>query len=232
MRSDGPPRPAWDLSGPIREGGWSYADLPALSRMARFRRETQTGVEADGFETERLVLDTHTGTYLETSAHLVSGGRRLDSLPAPALFFRAWLLRLPPLGPRGWVSAEELERFAPAFAPGDALLVDTGWGARWDDPGFVADAPAYLPECAGWLRDRAPGLLGVDVPCIDSPRPGEPRTSILADLFARDGVLLAPARLDRIPAGAPPGPFELAALPLAVQGACAAPCRAVLRGAG
>ncbi len=221
---------AWDLSGPLRQGGWSYADLPALAgSMARFERRLQTAVDPDGFETERLTLDTHTGTYLETSAHLVPGGRRLDSLPAGAFFFRARVLRLPALPPRGWVGAEDLERHAPATEPGDALLIDTGWGARWNAPGFVGDTPTYRPECAEWLRGRRVGLLGVDVPCINSPRPGDPGTRILDDLFAADGVLLAPVRLHHLPDGALEGPLELVALPLAVEGACAAPCRAVLR---
>jgi kynurenine formamidase len=92
----------------------------------------------------------------------------------------------------------------------------------------VAETPAYAPECAAWLRDRAFRLLGVDVPCIDSPRAGDPATTILADLFARDGILLAPLRLHHLPDGVD-GPLELVALPLAVRGACAAPCRAILR---
>jgi arylformamidase len=219
-----------DISGPLFPGMWSYADLPQFrDTMSRFALERQTEIGDQGFESHRFSLDTHTGTYLETSAHLVPGGRRLDSLAAGDLVLPAWVLRIPPVEPRGWITAEALERSAPPLRAGDALLIDSGWGSRWNGAGYVTEAPAFHPDCTEWLRTVDCRLLGVDVPSIDSPREGEPGTRILAHLFERDGLLLAPVRLHELSDALLYDRLELVVAPLPLQRVSAAPCRALVR---
>ncbi len=227
-----------DLSGPLFEGMWTYNALPGLdTRLPEYALEQVTWVDRTGFESFRFVMSSTSGTYLETSAHVIARGSSpgivlplLDDL-TPADFFRpAVVCHVPHKEARQLIRGAELEAHCPPVQEGDALLIECGWGAEWRSPGYVTDGPSFHPDCLPWLLEQPFSLLGVDVPCIQSPWPlpdeAQYDGNMLLPVFERGVLLLAPLiNLDKVQA--PRG--ELMVFPLRVEGVSGEPCRSVFR---
>jgi kynurenine formamidase len=125
------------------------------------------------------------------------------------------------------IGTDDLEAHDPGIADGDALIIDTGWGSRWDSPGYVGDAPAFAASTLAWFMAKPFSILILDTPvmeCLWCQEEGraEEHGDLLAPLYARGMLLIAPVRnLDQIelPTG------TVISLPLAVEGVCSAPSR-------
>lgn len=91
---------------------------------------------------------------------------------------------------------------------------DTAW-----NPAFTA----YAPEAVEWLAARGVRLIGIDTPSVD---PADSKALHSHQQLRRHELrVLENLVLD----GVPEGDYELIALPLKLQGACASPVRAILR---
>jgi kynurenine formamidase len=220
-----------EMSGPLYPGMWSYNGLPGLdTRLPEFQVEQVTWIERTGFESFRFTLSSISGTYLETGGHVIEGDRRINAL-SPTDFIRpAVVCHVPRKGPREIIRRAELEANCPPLQAGDALLIECGWGSQWRSPNYVLDGPGYHPDCLPWLLAQPFSLLGVDVPCIQSPWPLPDGTgyegNMLLPVFQKGVLLLAPlVNLDQIEVTR----GELMAFPLRIEGVSGAPCRAYFR---
>ena len=94
---------------------------------------------------------------------------------------------------------------------------------RFPHDAWDKDFKAIAPEVVARLRDAGAVLIGTDTPSLD------PQTSKTMDahheVLRGDMHILEGLVLDDVP----PGPHELIALPLAIEGADASPVRAILR---
>lgn len=219
-----------ELSGPLTPGQWDYnvlelsgAEMPAVQAL-----EVAT-IARNGFSAHELRMSTLSGTYTETSAHLLQDGPSVDALDLRELIRPAKIMRLPEMGPRGLVEPEHLERHAVEIDPGDALLIDTGWGPRWDQPGYVRDAPAFSVRTLDWLVAQPFSILGLDTPVMEcqwcaAEGRDDDAGALLEPLYRRGMVLLAPlVNLELVHAAS----GTLMTFPLRMQGVCAAPSRTV-----
>lgn len=227
-----------DLSGPLFEGMWSYNALPGLdTRMPGYEVEQVTWVDQTGFESFRFVMGSTTGTYLETSAHVIDrssplgeGAPLLEDLAPADFIWSAVVCHVPRKDARQLIRRAELEAHCPPVQEGDALLIECGWGAQWRSPRYVSDGPSFHPDCLPWLLEQPFSLLGVDVPCIQSPWPlpdgAQHDGNMLLPVFQRGALLVAPlVNLDRVQVTR----GELMVFPLRVEGVSGAPCRAIFR---
>lgn len=214
-----------DLSGPIRNGMWRYPDpYPAPSI---------TEIPAPDWldypiYSQHVSMAVQTGTYLETAAHLDRRRPTIDRVDlaslvlVPAVVVRVAAEPGEEIGLGALQRALEQDERRPASLAGTALLVSTGWDRAWDDPGYVTDGPFFATDVIEWVVERArPSIFGADLPRFDSP--SEPRNHLVT-FFESDVLMLAPLRnLGAVP----DEPGSLIALPLAIDGACASPVRAV-----
>ena len=142
----------------------------------------------------------------------------------------AVVCHLPRKGAGELVRRAELEAHCPPVEPGDALLIECGWGTRWDSPDFVSGTPSYphrLPAVAPGAAVRPAGGRCAATPdgTVDT-RGGRLEPAHVDAHFRRGALLLAPlVNLDQIAVER----GELIALPLNVRGINGAPCRAVFR---
>jgi arylformamidase len=217
-----------DLSGTLENGLWGYHELPGLENvLPPFRLDAAASIEKDTFFSSRFSATTLSGTYLESQAHIIEGGKTLDEYPADRFILPARIVKLPPQPPKALIDGEMLARHAPKMEKGDALLVATGWGAMWNKPGYVLRCPNMRRSALEWVLDRGISLFGVDVPCIEaswSDDDAAEKGSLLRRLFEMDILLLAPLiNLERTRSET----GTLICLPLKLRGTSGAPCRAV-----
>ncbi|MFO7833541.1 MAG: cyclase family protein [Halohasta sp.] len=191
--------------------------------------EPTATVEADGYRTTAIEIDSHAGTHVDAPAHMLADGATIDELPVDTFRFTARLADCRPLDPRAEIGVETLI----AALDGDLdeavdlLVVRTGWDDHWGTDRYF-DHPYLTREAAEWLADR--GLhLGIDALNVD-PTPTDAATSaeptgypVHHALFSSDRLLVENLR----GVGRLPSRFELHAYPLAVRDGDAAPVRAV-----
>lgn len=218
-----------DLSGTLENGLWGYHELPGLDGVVpRFSIDVAATIAKNAFFSSRIEMSTITGLYLESQAHIIDGGKTLDCYGPERFLTPAKIVKLPPQPPRAQIDADMLEAHAPQVSRGDALLIATGWGSRWNTPGYVLECPNLKRSALEWVISRGPGLLGVDIPCIESSwseDDGASKGSLLREMFARDMLLLAPlVNLEKVEGNQ----GTLVCLPLKLKRASGAPCRAVL----
>jgi arylformamidase len=172
----------------------------------------------DPFTLTALSTGAHAGTHLEGPAHFLAGGATVDELPLEAVLGPCRVLDL------GRVAVLDEVHLRPHhIRRGERILLKTlnssrPWATLPFDPGFVALTPA----AARFLAERGVRLLGVDGPSVGGPQDGAEVHRVLLGA----GVWLLEA-LDLSQAAA--GRYDLACLPLRLQGAEAAPARVALR---
>jgi arylformamidase len=163
-----------------------------------------------------ITMSPHVGAHADAPLHYANDAPAIAELPLDTYLGPCRVIHA--IGAAPLITVEHL-RHAEAGLPPRVLVrvcqrADTVW-----NPAFTA----YAPEAVEWLAARGVKLIGIDTPSVD------PADSKALDshqqLRRHDLRVLENLVLDEVPAG----DYELIALPLKLQGACASPVRAILR---
>lgn len=248
----------YDLSRPMQAGMPQSPNHPEF-RHALPRRHGDS-VRADGGSaaSDILVLGTHVGTHVDALCHVSHDGRLHGGHDAAAAqvggrfsvhgaetilptVCRGVLLDVPAVlgvatcAPGYEVTAADLDAAAEAqgtpLQPGDAVLVRTGWGTRWDDRtaylGHDSGVPGCGEEGAKWLASHEPSFVGGDTIAFEQLKPGAGHALLPAHrvLLVESGIsIIETMQLEELAAtGVREFVFVLASLPLV--GATGSPVR-------
>ena len=148
-----------DLTHPIT------ADMPVYPGTTSPVIEVANTVAEHGFLEHRLTMVTHTGTHVDAPAHMLVGGRTLDTYPADTFVGPATVLDVSAV--TGDIGRELLEPHRDVIARQAFLLLHTGWSARWGDESYFCDYPALSVEAAAWLGELGLRGIGLDAVSID-----------------------------------------------------------------
>jgi len=163
-----------------------------------------------------LTTTVHVGAHVDAPSHYGRTAPSVDQVPlarclGPCLVVAVEAVRGTRLGPDVADVPTGTER----------LLLRTG---TYPDPEhFAEDFAALSPELVHRLADRGVRLIGIDTPSVDLFSSKE--LPAHRACLARDMIILEGLVLDHVE----PGPWELLALPLKLEGFDASPVRAVLR---
>lgn len=229
-----------DLSHGIRSGMPIYPGLPAPRvedhmGFEASREHYDPGVE---FRIGRMELVGNTGTYLDAPGHRIRDGSDIGAVSISRLAdLPGLLLRVPVEEGR----AVGLERIQEAIRSGGhgmaaegtgstgalrgrAVLLHTGWDARWGTPGYFEDHPFLTRDGAELLRDGGAVLVGMDTLNVDNTTDGaRPVHTIL--LGAGIPIVENLTGLDQLPDRG----FVFSAVPAKVSGMTSFPVRAWAR---
>ena len=115
-----------------------------------------------------LSVATHIGTHIDAPSHLLADGSAIDEFPVEGLIRPAVVASIEKEG-LSEISAADLEASKAGTArPGDALLVRTGWGAKFGTPGY-REHPYLSEEAARWISGRGFDLVGFDLTTPEVP---------------------------------------------------------------
>jgi kynurenine formamidase len=181
-------------------------------------RETIDGFEEPpegefGFYSQRWTFTEHVGTHMDAPGHVIGGRRRAPDITPEELLVPAVVIDIRAKAeddPNATVDVEDLaafERGDGRIPDGAAVLMDSGWGARWDDEGAYRGGPSFpdfnfpgfSPEACEFLIERR-GITGVGVDTL-STDPGESTTFPAHEVLGRGDRwgLENLAGLDRLP---------------------------------
>ncbi|MDD2335761.1 MAG: cyclase family protein [Geobacteraceae bacterium] len=202
----------FDISVPLASGLPSWPGDPCLLLEPVLQLE-----KGDGARVSRITLGDHSGTHLDTPAHMLENGATLDGISLSRLMGRALVADLRGCGEIGLSELQGLP-----LAGEERLLLRTDNSSLWTKPDFCPDFVALNPEGAEYLLSKGIRLVGIDYLSIESFK-GD--GSVHRTLLGNDVVILEGLDLSEVPAGV----YELVCLPLRIAGGAGAPARAVLR---
>ena len=205
-----------------------------------------------------IVLGTHVGTHIDALAHVSHDGRIHGDLDAvevqvgggfpvhgvdqvvPGLRGAVLLdvpaaLDLDACDPGYEITPADLdaalERTAVIPHPGDALLVRSGWGARWDEGeayiGKESGVPGVGEAGAEWLAGHQPSVVGADSIAFEHLPAGAGHSALPAHrvLLVESGInIMETMNLEEI-ASDGLTEFSLVVAPLPLVGATGSPLR-------
>lgn len=183
----------YDLSRPYAIGMPQSPNHPAFWHSLPRRHGDMVRADGSSAANDIIVLGTHVGTHIDALSHVSYGGLLHDGVDAvqaqaggrfsahgidtfaPRLV-RSLLLDVPAalgvdvLEPGQEITPADLDRTLEVQkvtpAPGDVLLIRSGWGRRWDEgPAYVGHqtgVPGVAEDGARWLAGHRPCAVGAD----------------------------------------------------------------------
>ena len=150
----------------------TYKGLPAPLICDHLSRVQSRSVYAPGteFQIGKIEMVSNTGTYLDTPFHRDAEGIDLSGLALESI------ADLPGIVVRiARSSGRAIDRaaFGALEVRGRAVLVHTGWSARWRTDAYFEGFPHLTEQAAIYLRDAGAGLVGIDSHNIDCTDTGE-----------------------------------------------------------
>jgi arylformamidase len=169
-----------DLSHVIKNGMVTVPGFPVPRIQAQsVSAQLPPGRYAPGvsFAIGEISLCGNTSTYLDSPRHLLPAGDDLAALPLDRLAdLDGIVIDLTGLDRRE-IGAGLL---VPYDVAGKAVLLRTGWDARWGSTAYHAGFPFLTAAAARHLADAGAVLVGVDAPNVDdTDDPARPAHAIL-----------------------------------------------------
>lgn len=188
-----------DLSHRIRAGLVTYPGLPAPTITPHLTRDDSVARYAPGtqFAMDIITMIGNTGTYLDSPFHRYADGGDLASLDLSTLVgLPAEVFHLTDLGERGIPATVFHDR----TLAGTAVLLHTGWDARFGQPEYAHGAPFLTEAGAQHLVDAGVTLVGIDSLNIDDTESGGERPAHSLLLAAGIHVVEHLTNLGSVPA--------------------------------
>ena len=215
-----------DLSHVLREGLVTYPGLPAPVITPHLTREASRANYAPGteFAMDVITMIGNTGTYLDSPFHRFEGGTDLAGLELDTLVDQpAEVFHVTDSTTRGI----DAPIFWDRDLGGTAVLIHTGWDARFGTPEYGSNAP-YLTEAgARYLVDQGVTMVGIDSVNIDNTAPDAAGARPAHTLLLAAGVHVVEhlTRLGELP----PSGSTFSAVPPRVEAFGTFPVRAYAR---
>jgi kynurenine formamidase len=128
--------------------------------------EPKFNFKEHGWNAQTLHLYSHCGTHMDAPTHAEAGDRTIDEVPLSQCMGPAWLVKLDGIAPRTLITVADLGGIAKRFAPGESLILRTGWSAFIDDEKWRDKLPRVSLELARWCVEHRVKLLGVEPPSV------------------------------------------------------------------
>lgn len=205
------PRRVWDVSVPNRPDMHFYPGDPTLEQT-----QIRAIKRGDAANLTHLSLGAHTGTHVDAPAHFIDGAPTLEQVPLDCMVGPAQVLDV-----RGRAAIDAAALAGHAITA-DILLFRTDNSERWGKAGFQKDFVYLTRDAAELLVARGVKTVGWDYLSIEQF--GSQTFEVHKLLLGRGILIIEGLDLRTIE----PGSYQLACLPLKLEGVDGAPARAVL----
>ncbi|HJQ35389.1 MAG TPA: cyclase family protein [Pyrinomonadaceae bacterium] len=200
-----------DLSHEVEHGLVTYRGLPAPVVCDFLSREESRKIYAPGteFHIGKIEMVANTGTYLDSPFHRYADGRDLSELPLSSLADLDGVVVSAADAPERAVGRDAFEGLE---VKNRAVLVHTGWAARWRTEAYFEGHPFLTEGAAELLAEEGAALVGIDSYNIDDT--ADARRPVHSRLLgANIPIVEHMCNLERLP----PRGFKFFAVPVKVR---------------
>ncbi len=207
--------PIVDLSQTI------HSRMPLFPGAVFPRVEELANVTDNGFALKLVTFDNHTGTHMDSPAHVLAEGMTLDSMEVSSFVGSALVADFTHVA-QGLVGLEDLLPLEEKIERNDFFLFHTGWSRFWGEDKYFEKFPLLTQEACGWIATKGIKGFGMDVISVD---PVDAEDLVNHRLLLDSGMVLVEnlTNLQKLPEeGA-----SFYCLPLKVEGSDGFPARAI-----
>jgi kynurenine formamidase len=122
--------------------------------------------EQFGVHVQKMRMDGHVGTHLDSPKHLYAQGKTVASLEMDSFYGQAWVIDCTQLGDDRLIHVDLLQQ-CEHLDEVDFLLFQTGWSKKWGQPSYYHDFPVFSEMCCQRLAELPIKGVGVDTISID-----------------------------------------------------------------
>ncbi len=198
-------------------------DMPVYPGTERPRLEIANTYEKHGFKETLLTMFSHTGTHMDSPAHLFAGRPTLDSFPAEHFVGKGLVIDCSDLQEGERITMRYIEQAKEKADAAEFILFRTGWDKYWGMDTYFGEYPCITEEVADYLINSGKKGVGLDTIGIDPI--SDSNLTIHRRLFAKADIVVIEnlTCLEQIGSEL----FTFCALPLKFNNSDGAPVRSV-----
>lgn len=190
-----------------------------------YQSEAAKTKERDGWNARTLTLYSHAGTHMDAPLHFVEGGGTIDQLDLNKCVGPCHIISIEGLEPKALINIDHLGPVADIIAPGDRIILKTGWSKYVDNPLTYRDGLPRISEAlARWMVKKQVAFIGVEPPSIADVN-NLPEVTLIHEILLTAEIVIAEGlcNLDQLSQDI----VELVALPLKPEGGDGCPARII-----
>jgi arylformamidase len=168
-----------DLSHDIHE------NMPVFPGMSSPKLDKPFTVRTHGYTETLISFLSHTGTHIDSPAHMQVNGKTLDSYEINSFVGQAILVDV--VG-KMEISLKFLLSFEKLIETTDFVLFNTGWSKLWGKKEYYVGYPALNVDCAIWLANK--GIKGIGLDCISADISESKDFPVHHALFGRNKLIV------------------------------------------
>jgi kynurenine formamidase len=180
-----------------------------------------TKYDVQSYDSEIMMMSTHTGTHLDAPSHFVANTESVDMIGVERLVSPALLLHLPK-DANSLINLDDLRDIS-EIDRGISIVFRTGWQSMISSKNYMVSNPGLSVEAAEFLAGKKVNAIGIDGPSIDIG--SDEHFSAHKTLLAK-GILIV-ENLCNLESLKHKDKFTLLINPLKLKGASGSPVRAL-----
>ncbi len=126
-----------------------------------------SSVEKNGHKETLVSMTTHTGTHLDTPAHVIHKGKTISDLETERFFGKGYMLDCSDIKAGKNIDAELLQKHVSSIRKADFVLFFTGWSRYWGKSEYFSNFPVLSNNAAEYLSQYNLKGIGMDTPSVD-----------------------------------------------------------------
>ncbi len=198
-------------------------NMPVYPGTERPKLEVANTYEKEGFKETLLSMFSHTGTHMDSPAHLFEKRTTLDSFKVEQFVGKGLIINCSDLQEGQRITMKYIEEVKEEANKAEFILFYTGWDKRWGTSSYFGDYPYITEEVAEYLIKSKKKGVGLDVIGIDPI--SDENLTIHKKLFAETDIVVIEnlTCLDKVGDKL----FNFCALPIKFRNSDGAPIRAI-----
>ncbi|MBA2887645.1 kynurenine formamidase [Clostridium beijerinckii] len=198
-------------------------NMPVYPGTEKPKLEVASTYEKDGFKETLLTMFSHTGTHMDSPAHLFSQRTTLDSFSAEQFVGKGIVVDCSNLKEGQKITMKYIEAVKEEADIAQYILFYTGWDKYWGTDAYFGNYPYITEEVAEYLIKSKKKGVGIDVIGIDPIK--DENLTIHKKLFAETDIVVIEnlTSLDKVGNDI----FTFCALPIKFKDSDGAPVRAI-----
>lgn len=177
-------------------------------------------ISQNGFAEKKITFFSHTGTHLDSPAHILEGQPNLDQLSIDRFIGQAICIKIAGKAESN-ITTGTIEPFLSQLGKIDFVLFACGWSKYWGDDQYFRDYPVLTPDAANLLCKY--NLKGIGFDTISADRFDSSTMPIHRILLSKMTIIENLNNLEKIPTSQ----FLFSCLPLKIAEGDGSPIRAV-----
>jgi len=143
------------------------SNMPVFPGTEKPKLEIANTIEKDGFKETLLTMFSHTGTHMDSPAHIFEDGATLDSYDVEYLTGRGVVIDCSAKKKGQTITMEDVMPYSQKIADSDYVLFRTGWDKYWGDEKYYDLFPYIDINVVRYLVESHVRGIGLDVISLD-----------------------------------------------------------------